>query len=106
MMRINGNIVVSYQKCLCGAITIECSDGEYSCKQKNLKKFFPGIDLRKLTRYRETCCCNHCVNRYGLDLCGCGSGEEFGKWDAGLEECSVPMQKLGKYTRVVAKDAI
>ena len=98
---------IAYYKCQCGAITIIDDDGsEYSCRQSNLRKFFPGIDLRKLDRYQETYNCNHCVNHYGLDLCGCGSGEEYGHCENGLEECEVPMQMLGLYTRVVAQDAI
>lgn len=95
-----------YFKCSCGAITIVMDDGnEYSCKQTNLRKYFPNIDLRKLTKYQETYCCNHCANRYGLDLCGCGSGEEYGRCENGLEECDRPMQVIGKYTRVVASNA-
>lgn len=92
--------VSSYSKCECGAITIFTDVGDYSCKQKNLKKFFPDIDLRKLTRYQESYNCNHCVNHYGLDLCGCGSGENFGKCENGFEECKKPMQKIGKYEKI------
>lgn len=96
---------IAYAKCTCGAITIFTDIGDYSCQQKNLKKFFPDIDLRKLARYEEFYSCNHCVNHYGLDLCGCGSGEEFGKCKNDLEECSKPMQKLGEYTFILGKDA-
>lgn len=95
----------AYVKCICGAITIFTNVGDYSCTQKNLKKFFPDIDLRKLIRYQETYSCNHCVNHYGLDLCGCGSGEDFGKCENNLDECSQPMQKLGEYTFILGKGA-
>ena len=74
-------ILKGYSKCDCGAITIYTDKMSYSCYQKNLKKFFPGIDLRKLVRYPQSFCCDHCVNHYGLDLCGCGSGNPFGKCD-------------------------
>lgn len=95
-----------YSKCTCGAITLFAENGEsYSCKQENLKKFFPNIDLRKLERQQETYCCDHCVNNYGLDLCGCGSGEEFGKCDNNLPECKMPMQTIGAYTYVKASDS-
>lgn len=97
--------VTGYQKCSCGAITVFTDKGEFSCRQRNLKKFFPNLDLRSIPRYSPTVCCNHCVNHYGLDLCGCGSGAKFGKCKNHLEECEVPMQKFGKYTRVVAKGA-
>lgn len=98
--------IYSYQKCTCGAITLHTDEGEYSCKMKNLRKFFPGIDLRRLPRYNVMFCCNHCINHYGLDLCGCGSGEEFGKCGNGLEECEIPAQVLGGYTRVNGKDSL
>ncbi len=98
--------IENYQKCSCGAITLFMENGEaYSCKQKNLRKFFPSIDLRKIERLPESYCCNHCVNHYGLDLCGCGSGEEFGKCDEGFDSCKQPMQVVGQYTRVCAADA-
>lgn len=86
---------VSYSKCECGAITIVREDAQtYSCMEKNRKKFFPDLDLRKLKRHQTTVACDHCGNHYGLDLCGCGSGMPFGACDAGLNECSVPMQTL------------
>lgn len=98
-------IITEYSKCDCGAITLYTDEGNYNCKQKNLKKFFPDIDLIKIPRLQTTYCCNHCVNGYGLDLCGCGSGEDFGKCDGEFDECNQPMQKLGEYTKVIAKDA-
>ena len=98
--------ITSYSKCCCGAITLYTDSGEsYSCKQKNLRKFVPYIDLRKLERLSESYCCDHCVNHYGLDLCGCGSGEDYGKCDNEYDECEQPMQVLGGYTRVVAADS-
>lgn len=96
---------IGYSRCSCGAITLTTDEGEHSCVEKNRKKFFPGLDLRKLKHYKDTFCCNHCVNRYGLDLCGCGSGKPFGECDAGLDACEVPMQVLGQYQRVRAADA-
>lgn len=98
---------VGYFRCECGAITILAAGGaDYSVSKTNFRRFFPTLDLTRITRYKKTCNCNHCVNHYGLDLCGCGSGEEFGKCTNGLEECAIPMQVIGKYTKVVAKDAI
>ena len=97
--------ITGYSKCDCGAITIYCDDGDYSCKAKNLKKYFPDIDLRKIKRYKTTFACNHCVNHYGLDLCGCGSGEDFGKCDNDFPECKTPMQKIGEYTNIKGCDS-
>lgn len=98
---------LEYFKCDCGAITIIMRDRtEYSCEQKNFKKFFPKLDLRRMNRYPTTYSCNHCVNHYGLDLCGCGSGEPFGDCLNDLPECKYPMQMLGKYSRVIAEDAL
>lgn len=97
--------IIGYSKCDCGAITIYTDELSYSCKQENLKKFFPGIDLRKIERYQKSYCCDHCVNHYGLDLCGCGSGEPFGECDNDLEECKVPMQVVGGYACVRAGDS-
>ena len=102
--------ITGYSKCSCGAITFyidgDTSNG-YSCRQSNVNKFFPNLDLRTLRkgRLQESYSCNHCVNHYGLDLCGCGSGKPFGHCDSGLEECNRPMQVVGEYYRVRAKDA-
>lgn len=95
---------VEYSRCACGAITVVTDTGEhYSVASHRRKQFLPGLDLRKLRRHPVvTCNCNHCVNHYGLDLCGCGSGERFGHCNNGFDECSKPMQKLDEYTKVVA----
>lgn len=95
-----------YYRCSCGAITIIVDGEDYSCESKNLKKFFPGLDLRKIHRIKDCFACNHCVNHFGLDLCGCGSGEPFGQCDNEFDECELPMQVVGEYTRVIANGAI
>lgn len=42
-------MITNYSKCICGAITLYTEDGlSYSCEQKNLKKFLPDIDLRRI----------------------------------------------------------
>jgi len=40
--------------------------------------------------------CNYCVNHWGIDLCGCGSGEKVGECDNDFQEClnNIPMQSL------------
>lgn len=98
--------IKEYSKCVCGALTVYTADGKsYSCKQSAKKTFFPGLDLRKIHRLSTSYCCDHCVNHYGLDLCGCGSGEKFGHCHNGLEECKIPMQVFGEYDHVRASDA-
>lgn len=92
--------ISNYQKCNCGAITVYTEDGiSYSVHKNNFKKFFPNIDLRTLKgrRLNELCSCNHCVNHWGLDLCGCGSGAFFGECKNNEIECSKPMQKIDQY---------
>ena len=108
-MKINTQVrsedIIFYNKCQCGAITIETEAGTYSCKTSAFKTLFPNIDLRKCKAAKgpqEWSNCNHCVNKYGLDLCSCGSGEKAGKCECGS---TVPMQVYGEYTRVVADDA-
>lgn len=98
--------ITTYQKCSCGAITLSTrTSRSYSCKQENLQKFFPGIDLNSIEQLPDSYCCDHCVNHYGLDLCGCGSGEDFGECENGFRECRRPMQRVGKYTHVSADGA-
>ena len=94
-----------YSRCACGAITVTVDGQDYSCLSSQRKKFFPGLDLRKIPRLGITCSCNHCVNHYGLGLCGCGSGNQFGHCDGGFDACKVPMQKLGEYTSVTDGDS-
>lgn len=96
---------ISYSRCQCGAVTVQTDLGTYSCLEINRQKFFPGLDLRKIRRFPNSYCCDHCVNHYGLDLCGCGSGEAYGKCDNELEECQLPMQKIGEYERVTAANS-
>lgn len=51
--------ITGYSRCQCGAVTVITDEGDYSCKTRNLRKFFPGIDLRRLERFPETFACNH-----------------------------------------------
>ena len=97
--------IENYFKCQCGAVTLTVDGASYSVKRSRLKQFFPDADLRKIRRYPTVFCCDHCVNHYGLDLCGCGSGERFGHCGNDLDECKIPMQVLGEYTAVRAKDS-
>lgn len=94
-------IITAWTKCGCGAITVYTEDDKsYSCKAENINKFFPDIDFESIEHQQDSYCCNHCVNHYGLDLCGCGSGEEYGKCDNDFEECEISMQEINRYSSV------
>ena len=72
----------SYSICKCGAVTINFANGATnSVKQENLDRF--GIDLTGVEMLSETFCCNHCVNHWGLDICECGSGEDYETCECG-----------------------
>lgn len=47
--------------------------------------------------------CDHCVNKWGIDLCGCGSGETPEKCDGGFNECGSPMQTLGEIQNMLPR---
>lgn len=82
----------SYSICKCGAVTINFANGATNCvKQENLDRF--GIDLTGVEMLSETFCCDHCVNHWGLDICECGSGEDFETCECG---CGRPHDVLGE----------
>lgn len=96
----------SYSLCSCGAVTLYHRNGKsYSCDMKNRSRFLPGLDLRKLHKLSDSFMCNHCVNRWGIDLCACGSGEFFWECSNGLPECGQPMQEYGVHENVIASDS-
>ena len=69
-------------KCSCGAITIQGKDVDEpftnSMRPAYFKKHFRGRGYR-FKWLNSFCCCDHCVNHWGLDICSCGSGEKVGK---------------------------
>ena len=94
---------ITYSRCTCGAITINLPNGDsYSCRKSNKARLMPDIDLRKATRLTDTYNCDHCVNHYGLDVCGCGCGKPVGKCKNDLYGSNTPMQIL--YGRTKIKD--
>ena len=79
---LNGVEIVRYTKCCCGSITLEFDNGADSSMY--LETFEQlGLDLSEAEEGQETCACNHCANRWGIDLCECGSGERVGECDCG-----------------------
>ena len=78
--------VIQYQKCRCGAVTLFFDNGADSPMYQEtlemvVKEF--GIDLSQVEELPQSCCCNHCVNHWGIDLCECGSGCKVGECDCG-----------------------
>ena len=70
-------------QCECGAITLTFGEKEYYVSKENLQTFFPNLDLDGIPT-QKTYACNHCVNHWGLDLCGCGSGFGGGRGCGGF----------------------
>lgn len=95
-------LIESYTKCVCGAITIT-TDTNATYSSRHIKKFLPNLDLRKIKRYANTVACDYCANKYGLELCGCGSGELFGECGNNMKECATPMQHINDYTKIIAR---
>ncbi len=83
---------VEATKCQCGAITVDVNGGNFSMTAEDFEKNFPGTFAGDLPE--ECYCCNYCANHWGIDLCGCGSGEKFGECSNDYPECRVPAQDM------------
>lgn len=75
-------------KCNCEAITVSEDVGaehkfSNSMTQETFDELFAG--KFEFEWMNETYCCNHCVNKWGLDLCKCGSGDPVGECE--WEDC-------------------
>ena len=89
--------LVYYAKCSCGAITITAGrrdfsfmpdvDANYAILQERY-----GLDKQINDNYSS---CNHCGNNWGLDLCACGSGEDYRTCKEGFDSCGQPSQIIG-----------
>jgi hypothetical protein len=79
-------VVQDYARCSCGAWSIYLEDGRSINAKMSLRKLneLYGLEFNKKDRLNDHCNCNYCVNNWGLDLCGCGSGYKFGK----CKECN------------------
>ena len=82
------------KKCSCGAVTVSADNVQWSMPQEIFEKEFPMLELEP-DEYGN---CDYCVNKWGVDLCGCGSGEKVGKCDGEFEECrnNIPAQIIGE----------
>lgn len=78
-------------RCQCGAVTVETESGEsYSMPRHLFLKLGFGKTVPKKTTYN----CDYCGNKWGIDLCGCGSGMKFHKCDNHLPECMRTAQSI------------
>lgn len=70
------------QKCACGAVTIRFDN---SASNSMFWETFEDLDLdtNEAVWMLSSCCCDHCVNHWGIDLCECGSGEKVGECECG-----------------------
>jgi hypothetical protein len=79
-------------KCSCGAVTIEIKGKSYSMLPATYREKFGVSRVPRVgTKYYS---CNYCVNHWGLELCGCGSGKKYNKCKEGFKECGIPMQSI------------
>lgn len=96
------NKITDYSNCDCGAITVYFESGDNnSLLKENLNKF--NIDLEDAEELNSTYMCNHCINHYGLDLCGCGSGEIPEDCKENFSECGNPYEILGESVKFKPK---
>ena len=81
------------KQCECGAVTV------YFDQQNNasmpFEKYQEKFNHIKIESEKFHTC-NYCVNHWGIDLCGCGSGEKLGECSEDLFPCknNVPSQTL------------
>jgi len=82
-------------RCACGAITVETDEWSNSMRPATFKREFPDLSMPRVARWGS---CNHCVNHWGIDLCGCGSGEKVGRCHGGFTQCrnKTPAQVKGQ----------
>lgn len=95
----------------CGAYSITVNGELYSVHKKNMLALFPNLDKEIFKRYIKKvitntfCCCNWCANRWGLDLCACGSGKPYKSCKDYKGVCGRPMQEIDSHTFVRGKNA-
>lgn len=79
--------------CRCGAVTVVLDGESYSMRERAFRQHFGSTRVIRRDAY---CGCNHCINKWGIDLCGCGSGKPVGRCDGGYAECRAcaPAQQL------------
>jgi len=102
MKTIKGLIIEDIVRCSCGAITVFLENGNNYSMSKETAAELIGEFETTLNDYGN---CNYCVNHWGIDLCGCGSGEKVGKCTEDFEECKnhISVQILGEIKDLTPK---
>lgn len=57
------------------------------------------LDTGDATWLHQSCCCDHCVNHLGIDLCGCGSEHKVGECECGSQKAHDSVQLLDDDSR-------
>lgn len=74
-----------HTKCKCGAVTIRFDNGaSNSMFWETFEKL--DLDAGDATWLHQSCCCDHCVNHLGIDLCDCGSEHKVGECECGSQK--------------------
>jgi hypothetical protein len=76
-------------ECNCGAVTVQTNEFVNSMQKKDFAIHFSGLKIDS-----KVYNCDYCVNKWGIDLCACGSGEHFEKCKGGYSDCGTPAQQL------------
>jgi hypothetical protein len=92
-------MALTANKCQCGAITVSDDTFSNSMTKETYKKEFPEVPLEDQMFIH----CDHCINHWGIDLCGCGSGEPVGKCEGHFHQCvnNIPAQEKCKQKEFV-----
>lgn len=101
---MNDKQVLIARVCSCGAITVIGPDFSNAMRPATFKREFKKDHPKlRVQRKRPFVHCDHCVNHWGIDLCGCGSGEPVGKCRNGYAECKAgtASQIKGEQRRVM-----
>lgn len=87
-------MALTVKACRCGAVTILIDEHEgirnfdVSMTRDTFDHLYGSIlivpDSNVVPLYYH---CNHCVNHWGIDICGCGSGEPTGQCGNDLSTC-------------------
>jgi len=86
---------MEYGVCECGAVTVYIDGENYSMPKEKFEELFASEPTERING-ADWYSCNYCVNKWGIDLCGCGSGEKVGECDGDFTECrnKIPMQSI------------
>jgi len=80
--------------CSCGAVTITVGGKNYSMSEDTWKA--DGQQDPQLLDAQQVWGCDHCVNRWGIDICACGSGERPDECAEGFEDCGQATYQIGE----------